>query len=138
MIFCEKIVHKINNVHIKDYKINETKEGFLLSNCSIGKGSVNLKPILKYIEKVKPNITKMIEPGQLTPRHIKKNKKFFWTKIGKRLIDEHKQFERVLKKSMEKNKINFYPILDEKKKDKEIFDFLKNQIYESINFCKRI
>ena len=136
MIFCKKIAHKINNVHIKDYKITETKEGFLLSNCSIGKGSVNLKPILNYIDNVKPNITKMIEPGQLTPRHIKKNKKFFWTKIGKRLIDEHRQFERVLKQSMIKNKKNFDPIIG--KKDKEIFHFLKNQINQSINYCKKL
>ena len=78
MTFCKKIIHKINNVHIKDYIINETKEGFLLSNCSIGKGSVDLEPILKLINKKRPNVAKMVEPGQLKPRHIKKNPKIIF------------------------------------------------------------
>ena len=65
MTFCKKIIHKINNVHIKDYIINETKEGFLLSNCSIGKGSVDLEPILKLINKKGQMLQKWLNQGNL-------------------------------------------------------------------------
>ena len=48
------------------------RKDFCFSNCSIGKGSVDLEPILKLINKKRPNVAKMVEPGQLKPRHIKK------------------------------------------------------------------
>jgi len=139
LVFCKKIVEKINNVHIKDYNITETKKGFMLSNCSIGSGSVRLKPIINLIEKKKPNITKMIEPGQLTPRHIMKNNKIFWKKIGSRLIDEKNQFEKTLFKAMNLNKNkNFDDIKRIKNNDELIFKFLKDQIIESINYTKKL
>lgn len=139
MVFCKKIVDKINNVHIKDYNIKETKEGFMLYNCSIGKGSVKLKPIIRFIEKIKPNITKMIEPAQLTPRHIKKNNKMFWNKIGPRMIEEKKNFEVSLSEAILANKEKTFENLSNyKNNDEFIFKFLKNQILESINYAKKI
>ena len=139
MVFCKKIIDKINNVHIKDYNIKETKEGFMLLNCSIGKGSVKLKPIINFIEKKKPNITKMIEPGQLTPRHIKKNNKIFWKKIGPRLIDEKKKFDASLSEAILANKEKSFKNLNNYiNNDEFIFKFLKNQIIESINYTKKL
>jgi|TARA_B110000444_G_scaffold248400_1_gene272217 sugar phosphate isomerase/epimerase len=139
MVFCKKIVEKINNVHVKDYNIKETKEGFMLSNCAIGKGSVKLKPIINFIEKKKPNITKMLEPGQLSPRHIKKNNKVFWKKIGSRLFDEKKKFENSLSKAIFINRAkNFKNFSDIKNNDEFIFKFLKNQIIESIDYSKKL
>lgn len=139
MVFCKKIVEKINNVHIKDYNIKETKEGFMLSNCAIGKGSVKLKPIINFIEKKKPNITKMLELGQLSPRHIKKNNKIFWKKIGSRLFDEKKKFENSLSKAIFSNRAkNFKDFSGIKNNDEFIFKFLKNQIIESINYSKKL
>lgn len=135
MVFCKKLDYMINNVHIKDYEIYETKEGFKLCSCSIGYGSVNIKPILKHIEKINPGITKTIEPGQLSPRHIMKNKKIFWKKIGARLVDEKNQFEKVLTKSFIRDKKYQNILLN--KNDKEVFCYLKNQIKESIDFCKQ-
>ena len=82
MVFCKKIVEKINNVHIKDYNIKETKEGFMLSNCAIDKGSVKLKPIINFIEKKKPKNKKNFEPGQLLPIHLKKKKKINFNNIS--------------------------------------------------------
>lgn len=139
MVFCKKVIDKINNVHIKDYDIKETKHGFMLLNCSIGKGSVKLKPIVNFIEKKKPNITKMIEAGQLTPRHIKKNSKVFWKKIGTRLIDEKKTFESNLSNACFLNKKKkFNELKNFNNNDKFIFKFLKNQILESINYSKTL
>lgn len=139
MIFCKKIIHKINNVHIKDYYIKKTQEGFMLYNCSIGKGSINLKPIINFIEEKKPNITKMIEPGQLTPRHIKKNNKIFWKKIRPRLINEKKKFNASLADAILANKEkSFKNINISKSNDEFIFKFLKNQILESINYTIKL
>jgi len=81
----------------------------------------------------------MIEPGQLTPRHIKKNNKIFWKKIGPRLIDEKKKFDASLSEAILANKEKSFKNLNNyKNNDEFIFKFLKNQIIESINYTKKL
>ena len=138
MTFCKKIVHKINSIHLKDYKIYETKKGFMLSNCTIGEGEVKFKKIIDFVNNHK-NVTKMIEPGQLIGRHIKKNNKIFWKKIGSRAADERKIFDMEMSYILKKNKnMIFKSPLELKKKDEEIFSFLNKQLLDSIKFCKLI
>ena len=40
----------------------------------------------------------MVEPGQLKPRHIKKNKKMYWDKISSRSNYDKKMFEESFRK----------------------------------------
>ena len=81
----------------------------------------------------------MLEPGQLSPRDIKKKKKIFWNKIGSRLFDEKKKFENSLSKAISSNRTkNFKDFSGIKNNDEFIFKFLKNQIIESINYSKKL
>ena len=137
LVFCKKIIDRINNVHIKDYRIYRTKEGFMLSSCPIGSGAVNFKSIMKLLNKKNPFLTKMLEPGQLQGRHIKKNHTLFWRNIGTRLYDENKIFNRTLINNIKKNKDkNFYSPIEKKMSKMQIIVHLKKQIIKSIEFGK--
>ena len=76
--FLKKNKNFIINVHLKDYIILETKNGFSLNRCPIMDGNSEIDKVVKFIKKSKLNIPLSIELGSPKSREIKiKSKKFF-------------------------------------------------------------
>jgi hypothetical protein len=55
-------------VHLKDYRVQFTTEGYRLVRCAIGDGAV---PFSELVEIMDRDLTASIEPGALGARHIR-------------------------------------------------------------------
>ncbi len=69
MDFLSKTLPYIGNIHLKDYKIYQTKKGYKLVRCPLGKGVVDFKEIFNFIKKENKKIPMTIELGAMKARH---------------------------------------------------------------------
>lgn len=71
MDFVRQVAPYVRHVHLKDYRVQFTDEGYRLVRCAIGDGAVPLKAMLAEIGKHRGHITAVMEPGALEARHIR-------------------------------------------------------------------
>ena len=77
-VFFEKTKNYILNIHLKDYIILPTKQGFELNRCPIMDGDSDILKIMSLIKKYKLNLPISLELGNKVPRQINiKSRQFF-------------------------------------------------------------
>ena len=116
--FAQKLGSSINNIHLKDYKIYKSEEGFRLVRCPLGLGSVNFKDILPFLEKTTPGAKMVIELGALEARNIAWLAPNFWEEIQPRSEEEKLLFSKLLEKEIIKVSDNSWQTPWEKKESK--------------------
>jgi 3-oxoisoapionate decarboxylase len=71
MDFVRRVAPLVRHVHLKDYRVQFTNEGYRLIRCAIGDGAVPIKAMLDEILKHHTHINAVLEPGALEARHIR-------------------------------------------------------------------
>jgi 3-oxoisoapionate decarboxylase len=71
MDFVRRVAPLVQHVHLKDYRVQYTDEGYRLIRCAIGDGAVPIKAMLDEIGKYHSHINAVLEPGALEARHIR-------------------------------------------------------------------
>ena len=66
--FARTVASRVRHVHLKDYRVQFTGEGYRLVRCAIGDGAV---PFSELVEILGRDLTASIEPGALAARHIR-------------------------------------------------------------------
>lgn len=69
--FVRRVAPLVRHVHLKDYRVQFTSEGYRLIRCAIGDGAVPIAEILAEIGKHHSPINAVLEPGALEARHIR-------------------------------------------------------------------
>jgi sugar phosphate isomerase/epimerase len=69
--FTETIAPHVRHVHLKDYRVQMTGEGFRLVRCAIGDGAVPLAEMLAILARHNDDLTAVLEPGALEARHVR-------------------------------------------------------------------
>jgi 3-oxoisoapionate decarboxylase len=78
MDFVKRVAPLVRHVHLKDYRVQFTDEGYRLVRCVIGDGAVPLRAILDEIGKHHLHINAVLEPGALEARHIRYHNSDWW------------------------------------------------------------
>jgi 3-oxoisoapionate decarboxylase len=78
MDFVRRVAPFVRHVHLKDYRVQFTDEGYRLIRCAIGDGAVPLKDMLAEIGKHHSHMNAVLEPGALEARHIRFLKPEWW------------------------------------------------------------
>jgi 3-oxoisoapionate decarboxylase len=65
--FTARVAPHVRHVHLKDYGVQFTDEGYRLVRCAIGDGAVPFRELLAMLEAP----TAVLEPGALEARHIR-------------------------------------------------------------------
>ncbi len=76
--FVRRVAPLVRHVHLKDYRVQFTDEGYRLIRCAIGDGAVPLQAMLTEISKYHGQMTAVLEPGALEARHIRFLKPEWW------------------------------------------------------------
>jgi sugar phosphate isomerase/epimerase len=76
--FAERISPYIKNVHLKDYWIYLSEEGYRLVRCPLGQGVIDFPGLLAIFAKACPEVTMSIELGALEARHIRVMADDYW------------------------------------------------------------
>src|SRR5271166_1429015 len=61
----------VRHVHLKDYRIQFTDEGYRLVRCAIGDGAVPIAAMLDILAAHGRKLTAALEPGALEARHVR-------------------------------------------------------------------
>jgi sugar phosphate isomerase/epimerase len=75
--FVRKLIRYVKHVHLKDYQIYLSKEGYYLVRCSLGHGVIDFPSIFQMLS-MHPDITMSIELGALEARHVRMLSDDFW------------------------------------------------------------
>lgn len=69
--FARRVAPLVRHVHLKDYRVQFTDEGYRLVRCAIGDGAVPFAAIAEILAKHHTSLTAALEPGALEARHIR-------------------------------------------------------------------
>jgi sugar phosphate isomerase/epimerase len=69
--FTRVVAPHVVHVHLKDYRVQFTDEGYRLVRCAIGDGAVPIGPIAAILAEHHPRLTAVLEPGALEARHVR-------------------------------------------------------------------
>lgn len=71
LAFARTVAPRVRHVHLKDYRVQLTEEGYRLVRCAIGDGAVPFREILDLLLADGRSLTAVLEPGALEARHIR-------------------------------------------------------------------
>jgi len=86
--FARRVGPLIKNVHLKDYRIYSTPEGFRLVRCSIGDGVLDVTGLYAVLREVAPEATVALELAALEARHVRFLEDQYWTGYPPRRAEE--------------------------------------------------
>jgi len=69
--FTRVVAPHVAHVHLKDYRVQFTDEGYRLIRCAIGDGAVPIAAIAAVLGEHHPRLTAVLEPGALEARHVR-------------------------------------------------------------------
>jgi sugar phosphate isomerase/epimerase len=71
LAFTRRIAPHVRHVHLKDYRVQFTDEGFRLVRCAIGDGAVPFAELAAILAEHHDTLTAVLEPGALEARHVR-------------------------------------------------------------------
>jgi sugar phosphate isomerase/epimerase len=78
MDFARQVAPFLKHVHLKDYSIHLSEEGFRLVRCPLGQGSIDFPQLFSIFSKACPSVTMTIELGALEARHVRMLADDYW------------------------------------------------------------
>ncbi len=76
--FARRVAPYLKNVHLKDYWIYLSEEGYRLVRCPLGQGVINFPALFDILAETCPDVTMSIELGALKARHIRVLADDYW------------------------------------------------------------
>jgi sugar phosphate isomerase/epimerase len=71
LAFAGAVAPRVRHVHLKDYRVQFTGEGYRLVRCAIGDGAVPFRKIAELLLADGRSLTASLEPGALEARHVR-------------------------------------------------------------------
>lgn len=96
--YTERLLPFLRHVHLKDYTIHPSDEGFRIARCPLGAGVVDYPGLLSLIDGYggRPDgITKTIELGAIYARHVRMLMDDYWAEYPDRDIRDMLPFLRM-------------------------------------------
>ena len=69
--FTRVVAPYVRHLHLKDYRVQTTDEGFRLVRCAIGDGAVPFPELLALLAQHHAKLPAVLEPGALESRHVR-------------------------------------------------------------------
>jgi 3-oxoisoapionate decarboxylase len=76
--FVRRVAEYVQHVHLKDYRVQFTDEGYRLVRCAIGDGAVPFVPMLDILAGQGRKLNAVLEPGALEARHVRFLRPEWW------------------------------------------------------------
>lgn len=76
--FFRRVAPWVRNVHLKDYRVWSSAEGYRLVRCPVGQGLTDFPALLDILDDAVPGVSMAVELGALEARHIRVLAEDFW------------------------------------------------------------
>ncbi len=77
--FVARVAPHVRHVHLKDYRVQFTDEGYRLVRCAIGDGAVPMAAMLDILAGQGRKLNAVLEPGALEARHVRLLRPEWWS-----------------------------------------------------------
>ncbi|TDF95773.1 sugar phosphate isomerase/epimerase family protein [Paenibacillus piri] len=77
--FFRRVAPFVKNVHLKDYWVYGSEEGYRLVRCPMGQGVVPFAELIRILSEAQPDVTLSLEHGALEARHVRVLEEDYWT-----------------------------------------------------------
>ena len=135
--FLEKSIHLIGNVHLKDYRIQTTSNGYIMHRCALGEGVVDFQYLLSTLYKYNNKIPLTIELGAMNGREAMINNELYWTHTEGVSNEGRSNLVDFINKHVENDK-SISTLWERKANPEIIFDSEYAEVLNSINYIKNI
>ena len=88
LAFTKRVAPHVAHVHLKDYRVQFTEEGYRLVRCAIGDGAAPIADMLALVAGAGRNVAAVLEPGALEARHVRFLRPEWWTYYPPKRADE--------------------------------------------------
>ena len=88
LAFARRVTPYLKNVHLKDYRLYRTPQGYRLARCPIGAGVLDVPVLLDLCAREAPGASVCIELGALEARHVRLLDDEFWQGYPTRRVEE--------------------------------------------------
>lgn len=78
MDYFRRVAPYVKNVHLKDYRIWSSAEGYRLARCALGQGVIDFPALLAILDLSTPDVSMAIELGAHEARHVRVLAEDFW------------------------------------------------------------
>jgi sugar phosphate isomerase/epimerase len=82
--FFRRIAPFVKNVHLKEYAIYSSEDGYRLVRKPLGQGVIDFPELLKIMNQSNPQVTMSVEHGALEARHVRVLREDYWTEYPER------------------------------------------------------
>ncbi|MCL4544289.1 MAG: sugar phosphate isomerase/epimerase [Chloroflexi bacterium] len=84
--FTRRVAPYVRNVHLKDYRLFPSPQGYRLARCALGAGVLDWPHLFALLDEVAPACTKHVELGAAQARHIPLFEDSWWTDYKPRSV----------------------------------------------------
>jgi sugar phosphate isomerase/epimerase len=135
--FLEKSIHLIGNIHLKDYRIQSTSNGYIMHRCALGEGVVDFQYLLSTLNNYNNTIPLTIELGAMNGREAMINNELYWTHTEGVSNEGKSNLFDFISKHVENDK-SISTLWERKASPKIIFESEYTEVLNSINYIKSI
>jgi sugar phosphate isomerase/epimerase len=82
--FFRRVAPFVKNVHLKEYALYWSEEGYRLVRKPLGQGVIDFPELLRIFHEVNPQVTMSVEHGALEARHVRVLQEDYWTEYPER------------------------------------------------------
>jgi sugar phosphate isomerase/epimerase len=135
--FLKKAIRIIGNVHLKDYRIQLSDEGYIMHRCALGDGVVDFDFLIAELFKYNPHTPFTIELGAMNGREALINNELYWQFTKGIDLEQRKKLIDFIYSRAENDR-NIATLWEQKSNPELILETELDEVIRSINFIKKI
>lgn len=135
--FLDKAGMLIGNVHLKDYRLQSTTNGYVMHRCALGKGVVDFEYLISKLYNQNPKMPYTIELGAMNGREAMINHDLYWLHTKGVTESEKNELIRFINSRTE-NDVVISTLWERNGDPLSILEAEYAEVVESISFVKNI
>ena len=135
--FLKKAGGLIGNVHLKDYRVQSTNNGYIMHRCALGKGIVDFDYLISTLNNQNQDMPYTIELGAMNGREAMINNVLYWSHTKGVSEDEKNELISFIKSKVE-NDLTISTLWERNGEPSDILESEYADVVESIEFIKNI
>ncbi len=133
--FLKKAGVLIGNVHLKDYRVQSTQNGYVMHRCALGKGIVDFDYIITSLHSLNQDMPYTIELGAMNGREAMINNELYWSNTIGVSENEKNELIKFIKSKVE-NDVTISTLWERNGEPSDILKSEYTEVVESIKFIR--
>ena len=135
--FARRVMPYCKNIHLKDYRIYKSDEGYRLARCPLGQGVIDFPALLTIVQQVHPDRPMVVELGALEARHIRVFMDDYWPDYPPRTAAQLAQVLRFVNQHASES-CDWRTPLEREESIDAIIEYEERELAESLTYLSAI